>query len=421
MPPDGETLRAWRRSRGWDVPEMARQLRRAAHGSGQQVAAPGGLIRMIYAWERGDHAVSERYGLLYGRVMSGAGEPGRREPQEDGVPRRDFVALAAGVISLLDVLRASPGLPARLSAAVDGRASVDAETAAGLAQVMDGYRRIYQSAGAASLLEPVCGTFSLLGELAPAAGAWRDLLVSLIGQASSLTATMLMLDGNDQAAAARYLTIAARAAQQAGDDELMAIIYAARAFHSAYGGDPLDGLAYARQAVSIASRGDVHPRTRGWVCAVESEMHATTGDETSFRRALDIAEDQLAGPMPDEPWKGIGAFSLAKLTAYRGGGLMRLGRYPDAQAHLTAALGQLDLVHAKHRCTAHVDLAAAFAADRKPDQAAHHSMAALDIIATTGHANSLRRIGRVAGMIGPSGTQASRDLASRYLEVKATS
>ena len=62
---DGGTLRAWRRSRGWDVPEVARQLRYAARESAVHVAAHAGLIRMIYAWERGDHALSERYELLY--------------------------------------------------------------------------------------------------------------------------------------------------------------------------------------------------------------------------------------------------------------------------------------------------------------------------------------------------------------------
>jgi len=62
---DGEMLRAWRRSRGWDVPELARQLRRAAREADVTVAAPAGLVRMIYAWERGDHHLSERYELLY--------------------------------------------------------------------------------------------------------------------------------------------------------------------------------------------------------------------------------------------------------------------------------------------------------------------------------------------------------------------
>jgi hypothetical protein len=44
---DGAALRAWRRSRSWDVPEMARQLRRAARDTGQTVAARSGLLRMI--------------------------------------------------------------------------------------------------------------------------------------------------------------------------------------------------------------------------------------------------------------------------------------------------------------------------------------------------------------------------------------
>ena len=62
---DGVTLLAWRRSRRWDVPELARQLRRASGKAGVQIAAHDGLIRMIYAWERGDHEISERYELLY--------------------------------------------------------------------------------------------------------------------------------------------------------------------------------------------------------------------------------------------------------------------------------------------------------------------------------------------------------------------
>jgi hypothetical protein len=45
------------------------------------------------------------------------------------------------------------------------------------------------------------------------------------------------------------------------------------------------------------------------------------------------------------------------------------------------ALRQLDPVQAKHRCTAHIDLADALARDRKPDEAAEHAIRALDIIA----------------------------------------
>ena len=49
---NGGELREWRRFRGWDVPELARRLRRAAD---EPIAAHEGLVRMIRAWERGDH------------------------------------------------------------------------------------------------------------------------------------------------------------------------------------------------------------------------------------------------------------------------------------------------------------------------------------------------------------------------------
>jgi hypothetical protein len=313
------------------------------------------------------------------------------EDGDDPVRRREFgMAAAMSALSLLDVMR---GLPAELPERVAHGPHIDGEAATGLANVMLGYRQIYQSAGAAALLGPVRGTLSLLTGLAPGAGGHRDQIISLIGQAGSLTATMLMLDQGDYAAALGYLALAARAAQQSGDQELLSIAMAARAFHAAYSGDPADGLAFAREAVSIASHG-AHPRTYGWVSAVESEMHATVGDEAGYRRSIETAQEQVTAPMPDTLWKGIGAFSEAKLTAYRGAGLVRLQRYSDAQPVLIQALSQLDHVQAKHRCTAHIDLADAYARDPrpKPDEAAQHAASALDIIAVTGHAESMRRV-----------------------------
>ena len=71
----GENLRQWRESQGWDVPRMARELRKAARDSGEDVAAHHGLVRMIPQWERGNRVPRERYRLLYRQIFgSGLGD-----------------------------------------------------------------------------------------------------------------------------------------------------------------------------------------------------------------------------------------------------------------------------------------------------------------------------------------------------------
>jgi hypothetical protein len=384
--PDGTWLRSQREARDWDVPQMARELATAAGPNRSGLPDHDGLVHYVRRWERGAIALSERYWLLYKRAFRLAEEPERigfGAPEHGmesaatlggGLSRHDFLVLAATSASLLDMLGSRPAGLAL------GRARIDGETATGLANVLLGYRQVYRSVGAASLLGPVCGTLNLLGEMAPAAGSYSDAIVSLIGQAASLAGVILMLDQREFAPARPYLAVAARAAQQCGDDELTAIVFACRAFHSAYSGDPADGLAFARHALEVAGKSGIHPRTHGWVAAVTSEMHATLGETADCMRALDIATDLLAAPMPHDPWKGIGAFSEAKLTAYRGGDLMRLGKHRQAQAHLRIALEQLDPVLAKHRCTAHIDLAEAYAHDPapEPDESARHGISALD-------------------------------------------
>ena len=65
-----QRLRLWRESQGWDVPRMARELRKAARDTGEDVAAHHGLVKMIPQWERGDRVPRERYRLLYLKVFT---------------------------------------------------------------------------------------------------------------------------------------------------------------------------------------------------------------------------------------------------------------------------------------------------------------------------------------------------------------
>jgi hypothetical protein len=116
---DGEMLRTWRRSRGWDVPETARQLRRAA--GDEHMPAHDSLIRQIRRWERpGVHELSERYELLYRRIGlpdTGAGRPVTYAPAAtprpyprgqagEPVRKRTFAGLTG--ISAIDALLPAP-------------------------------------------------------------------------------------------------------------------------------------------------------------------------------------------------------------------------------------------------------------------------------------------------------------------------
>jgi hypothetical protein len=61
----GTWLRAQRQARGWNVPETARRLRKAATSTADTLPANGVLEAHIRRWERCVIAPSERYKLLY--------------------------------------------------------------------------------------------------------------------------------------------------------------------------------------------------------------------------------------------------------------------------------------------------------------------------------------------------------------------
>ena len=104
---DGDALRAQRRSRGWDVPEMARRLRRAA--GDDPLPEHGDLVRMIRRWERGTYRLSERYELLYAAALGVRPDDLRRPGGASRQPERPQGPHAPGVIAAIGAaLHADP-------------------------------------------------------------------------------------------------------------------------------------------------------------------------------------------------------------------------------------------------------------------------------------------------------------------------
>jgi tetratricopeptide (TPR) repeat protein len=343
----------------------------------------------------------------------------------DETNRRTFLVQSAGmvttVLTLIDIDRSLDKLSSRMATSYSGGIGLDSETLEGLEQATLGLRRAYRSASALSLLGPSHGMLNLLTEMAPRSGKHQDRVVTTLGQMAALIGAMLTLDLADFAAGQCYLSVAARAAQQASNNELLAFTLGARAFHVAYSGDPLAGRDYADSALSVASRG-ISSIMHGWLSAVASEMHAMDKNELVCRRLLDDAGTHLANADPVEPWTGVGVFNTEKLTAYLGGDLVRLGRYGDAQDVLHTALDQLGPSLTKHRCTAYVDLAEAYAAEGKIDEAVDQASSAITVIASTYHAGSLRRVEQLYRSISlhQSKSNAVRRLGEELMEMKAS-
>ncbi|WP_414943784.1 helix-turn-helix domain-containing protein [Amycolatopsis sp. cmx-11-32] len=337
----------------------------------------------------------------------------------DSMKRRWFLTQAAlAALAVTEALR--PGPSDAVLATVFERDGVDEQTVASLEQVVLGWRQAYRTASAQTLLGPAHSTLNLLVEMAPDAGPRQDRVVSLIGQMSALVGTMLMLDMADFEGARHFLTVSARAGHQSRDAELTALALGCRAFHAAYGQepDPRESLRFAEGALVAAETG-IHPRTHAWLQAVTSEMRATAGEDSSCRRALDISAALLGQPERDRPWLGIGAFGTAKLTAYRGGDLSRLGQHSQAQATLMEALHALDPSMRKHRCTAFIDLAESFARSGDIDAACEHAGSALTIIQKTRHADSLKRVDVLHRKVTMTRAPAARRLGEKLIGCKA--
>jgi hypothetical protein len=117
---DGSSLRDWRRSKGWDVPKLAREFRRAAT---ETIAAHDALVRQIRGWERGAHELSERYELLYRRLGYVPPASAAPAPPEPAVLLDELASQAVEVGRWAETANAGPGTIAQLDDAIDRIAS----------------------------------------------------------------------------------------------------------------------------------------------------------------------------------------------------------------------------------------------------------------------------------------------------------
>jgi transcriptional regulator with XRE-family HTH domain len=332
-------LRQWRRSYGWDVPEMARRLRMAA-GDG---ALPGHdtIVRMIRRWERGTYQASERYELLYAAAFGvGAGDlrAGPARPaastfpggDDDPVDRREFGVAAFGLLAASMVAQAR--IPGSVSAAhVEDLQRVTAELWTRDRQV-GGTALLQEAAGHYATARAMLDSSSYPGAVGLALQAVTAELAACAG--------FIAFDAARQQTARDLFTESALLAGGTGAPLLIAHACALLALQcsslAASSGRPTglarEALRFLDQA-AVAARNVVSPRLHTLVSMRRATASALLGDESGVRTHIAAAHRELdRGDHPTDP--GWAAFvTPAEVAAHEAAASLSLG-HADSAADL---------------------------------------------------------------------------------------
>jgi hypothetical protein len=340
----GGMLREWRRARGWDVPEMARQLRRAAAPS--PLPAHDALLRMIRRWER-EGLRTERYELLYRKALAAAphdGSPPAAVPEPAPAATEPW--------ELADTLT---------------RSSLSAAAVGFMEEAVTSLAARYPFTPPADLIP---GVQSMLAAVNDALGHSQPLgirarCVRLAGVLCGVAGQLADDRGRpDQSAA--WFSAAGLAAAETGDQDMAAWALALRSIGCHFRGEYAESAVLLDRARAAAS--SCAPRRRAWLAALSARAQAAvasrrgiTAGGSGVMRTVDDARDWLeAAGAPT----GTDFFDGPRLAGMTGTTLLLLGDTQRARAHIGEALAGRAAGDVKGRALLTLDLAECMAAGR---------------------------------------------------------
>jgi len=422
----GARIAGGRRKRGWYQRELADVIGRSESWVSQvergtialdSVATAEAIAAALRLDVAHVLAFDVRYATTPNRTTPQS-SPARAEADWMSTLRRTFVVETGGFLAET-AIAASP-LAALVGYGSRTPPTPDTSFLDDLKIVGSVYRRAYRIVPSETLLPLALDQVKLVLSLQPSDQPEhvRNALLRHAGEMAALAAGVHMMDHADFEKADPLLSLAMSAAKQVGDVDLTAVVYGGRAFLSTYNSGAEEALEWALAGQDVAVKG-ASPRTRAWVCAVASEMHATLGHADEAFQALDVGRTALQRPPEDELWAGLGWMDEAKLDAYEGGDLLRLRRYQPAIDRLTVALDGMEPTVIRHRATALADRAHALALSGETDQACADADQSLQYVAHVHHRKTFRRIENIARLVGPLRSAASSALREHVLEVRS--
>ncbi|ACV78331.1 helix-turn-helix domain-containing protein [Nakamurella multipartita] len=441
MTTNAERIRSLRERRGWTQLEVAQHLDRLAWTqSGKHV---GVNADMVAKWERGVKAPSRRYQDLLAclfdddhRNPPATSEPNRQPegPETDPIDvlvartgllldqlGRDALILRPRVLevwgaealrrrSLLKLVTLAPALALVSHGGTD--ASSHTGTAASLANLADGYQRLYHITAPTLLITPVVAHLDVTRELLREArtACLRRALLKNQAQVALLAGRISFFDLNDAIAARGYYALAIESAIEAGAHHLTSAALGHTAFIPAAEKRITSAVQYLDQANTVLGR-DPHHRLVSWLAAVGSEITANAGSARESLDYIDRARTAFSRPRlaPELPWFDF--FDESRLNGFAGYASLRADRHDEALALLSVTLSNLPDQAVKQRAVVLADLATAHLSQGNVDQACAIAIDAVDRLRQAGYATGVDRLRALRSHLAPWATStAVRDL-----------
>ncbi|HSZ39458.1 MAG TPA: hypothetical protein VK817_05835 [Trebonia sp.] len=338
---EGKTLREWRRARGWDVPQLARQLR---HASTEPVAAHDGLVRMIRSWERGTHVLSERYELLY-RSLGFEGHQLRHAPPAGPETVAVCCKTPDGRITFVDVpLRRLTGSDSPVTMPVAAprtrpwpRHDPDARPVERFLLARQALRDNDNLFGPHDVIPLAVRQLAIMRDLSRSlpGGGRRGLLRPQVQFADLLG--WLYQDCREFTTAGHWLDRALEWAHMLDDQACVAFILARKSQLAGDMREPGAAIAAAEAAMRITSEDLIGAAAATYA----AHGHALAGDTAASGRLYERARTVLAGAdgADSAPW--VTFLDNAYIDVYEAGSLAVLGAHDAAAAGFEAAIGGL--------------------------------------------------------------------------------
>jgi hypothetical protein len=348
-------IRAERKSRLWDVPEMARQLSRAAGDARGALPDHGVLASYVRRWESTRAGISERFRLLYAAAFGIAEDelfsvpPHHHQGSRNaGLPSGGWAE--AGDADLARVPPCPDASTASAAAHDEDRLVFAARTPRrhdpgvvdALSAVLAGQRHAEDILGSASLIEPVRAQLVVVKDLVTEARGELRTRVLDIGSQWAQFAGWLYASTGDFSEACRFYGVALEWAMEADRPDMVATALNMCGHAAWLRGSigPMIGLSGAAQRDKRIS-----PGIRALAVQQEARGIALTGESRidDINRRFDETQMLVSAaaerPEKEPPW--IYFFSPHYLTTQRGLAYRMLGYYAEASDLLVEGLAAI--------------------------------------------------------------------------------